>query len=174
MDGYKNNYDGENGNITENDGDTIPFQEKVREDLILLGVEGETRDEILKVIADAFVAKGVVKPTFYQALLERENQYPTGLPTGEINVAIPHTYPEHVNEMAVGMAVLKKPVAFRNMGNPSEELQVSLVVCLALKKMDDNIKMLPSLMDFFLEESNLKSIMTCNSAEEIMSLMGRR
>lgn len=149
----------------------VPFADKVREDLVLLNVEGETRDEVLYNIAKVIMDKGIAKPTFYDALLERENAYPTGLPIGEINIAIPHTYPEHINEVAITIAIPKKPVVFYNMGARDEEVLVSVIVCLTMRKMDDNVKLLPALMSFFADEGNLRRLLKCTTPAEVMALV---
>jgi len=140
------------------DTENIQFADKVREDLILLNVEGDTRDEVLNNISIALLEKGVVKKSFASALIKRENEYPTGIPIGEYNVAIPHTYPEHNNEIAVTIAVPKKPVQFYNMGNSEELLKVYVIICLSFEKMDDSVKMLSSLMTFFGNEENVKQL----------------
>ena len=152
----------------------ITFIDKVREDLILLDLPGDTRDEVLRNIASVYMEKGIAKPTFYDALLERERDYPTGLPIGNINVAIPHTYPEHINEIAVGIAIPKNPVVFMEMGGDDREVVCSVVVCLALKKMDDNVRMLPSLMDFFAVEDNLKLLLACRTPAEVMDILQKK
>jgi len=40
-----------------------------------------------------------------------------------------------------------------------------------MKKMDDNVKILPKLMDFFAVEENLARILECTRADEIMKLL---
>lgn len=151
--------------------DSIPFVDKVREELVLLNVEGDTRDEVLRTIAGRLLEKGIVKDTFEAALLAREAEYPTGLAIGELNLAIPHTYPEHVNEIAVTIAVLKNPVVFLDMGDQVSAVPVSIVVCLTLKKMDDNIKMLPGLMEFFADDEHLRAILACTKPAQVMELL---
>lgn len=152
-------------------GTPVAFLDKVREDLIFLNVPGKDRDEVLQNIAQRLVEKGVVKPTFPAALLEREAEYPTGLELGEINIAIPHSNPEHINEIAVAVAVPQNPVIFRDMGDREHEFPVSIIACLALQKLDDNIKMLPALMEFFAQEDNLKAILACTEPGQVMALL---
>ena len=149
----------------------IKFSDRVREDLILLDVEGETKEDIFRKIADLFVEKGIAKETFYDGLIQRESEFPTGLPIGEYNIAIPHTYPEHYNDIGVAICVPRNPLKFFNMGDKSDELTVHVVVCLALKKMDDSIGMLPSLMSFFADEDNIKAVMACKEPAEVMALV---
>ena len=86
-------------------------------------------------------------------------------------MAIPHTYPEHNIEIAVTIAVPKNPVVFYNMGDPKEALNVYVIVCLSLKKMDDSIKMLSSLMTFFGNENNVKKVMKCKDPAEVIKVI---
>lgn len=153
------------------DTENIQFEDKVREDLIFLNVEGETRDEVLNNISGALIEKGIVKKSFAAALIKRENEYPTGIPIGKYNVAIPHTYPEHNNEIAVAIAVPKNPVHFYNMGNSEELLKVYVIICLSFEKMDDSVRLLSSLMNFFGNEENVKAIMGCRSAAEVLKVI---
>ncbi len=143
----------------------------VREDLVLLDVEGNTRDEVLWQIASLLFKKGIVKDSFYDALIERENAYPTGLPIGEVNVAIPHTYPEHINEVAITIAIPSSPVIFQNMGARDEELLVHVIVCLCMKKSEDNVKLLPALMGFFAQETNLRGLLACKTPAEVINFI---
>jgi PTS system galactitol-specific IIA component len=124
-------------------------------------------------IARLCLERGLVKPSYEEALLQRENEYPTGLPIGDLNVAIPHTWPEHVLGQAVGVVTLKNPVRFQCMGMPDQTVDISVIVFLILQKLDDNVKMLPSLMDFFVVEENLKGLAACASSAEVMALLGR-
>lgn len=150
----------------------VAFLDKVREDQIFLGVDGDSKEEVLRNIADCLVKKGVAKESFPDALLAREEEYPTGLQLGgELNIAIPHAHPEHIKEITVTIAVPKNPVIFMDMGDHETEVPVQVIVCLTLQKLDDNIKMLPALMDFFAKEENLKAILACKEPQQVMALL---
>lgn len=152
-------------------GHPVAFLDKVREDLIFLDVEGTTREDVLTDIANRLVEKGVVKESFPAALLAREREYPTGLLLGDTNIAIPHAQPEHINEIAVTIAIPRSPVTFLDMGDHETEFPVSVIICLALQKMDDNIKMLPALMEFFATPENLNALLACRTPAEVMRLL---
>ena len=81
-------------------------------------LSGDNDKEVIKQMASALEEEGYVKNTFADAIVKRESIYPTGLPVGEINVAIPHTDPEHVNNAAVCLGILDKPVT--SDGNAAE------------------------------------------------------
>ncbi|QSX09250.1 PTS sugar transporter subunit IIA [Alkalibacter rhizosphaerae] len=147
------------------------LKERVREDLVFLNVKGETSADVLRFISDELSKRQIVKETFYDALIQREKEFPTGLPIGEINVAIPHTYPDHINEVAVTIAILDKPVTFRNMGDPTQNVDVSIVLCMTMKKLDDNVKLLPELIGYFADENHLKQLLECKTPKAVIDLI---
>ncbi len=111
------------------------------ESLILEFDKPMTDREVLSAMTDYLCEKGIVKDTYKQAILEREQSFPTGLKTGGINVAIPHADICHVNEAAICVAVLKTPAPFRAMDEPDNDVPVSLVIMLALTTFVSKSKM---------------------------------
>ena len=87
-------------------------------------LSGDNDKEVIKQMASALEEEGYVKDTFADAIVKRESVYPTGLPVGQINVAIPHTDPEHVNNAAICLGILDKPVTFNVMGMEGETTEV--------------------------------------------------
>lgn len=150
------------------------FKHYIDKNLIFLNIKGENSTEVLNNIAKILYEKGIVKESFAQAILERESNFPTGLPVGEFNIAIPHTDPEHNNKIAVSVFVPENPVYFKNMGNKEEELKVYVIIVLSLKKTDDSIQMLPSLMEYFANEEYIKEILECKTADEVFDLFTGR
>ncbi len=67
-------------------------------------------------MADGLHAAGHVRASYKEALLAREERFPTGLPTQVMAVAIPHTDVEHVERSFISVARLAEPVAFHEMG----------------------------------------------------------
>jgi PTS system galactitol-specific IIA component len=90
--------------------------------------------EAISFLSRSLYQAGYVKDTFEEAVLKREEEYPTGLPTVGYGVAIPHTDAEHVLKPTIAVGVLKKPVVFKEMGYPDSTVNVSLVCVLALEK----------------------------------------
>jgi galactitol PTS system EIIA component len=90
--------------------------------------------EVLQRFAALAEKEGFARPGFAEALIQRENEYPTGLPM-EIPLAIPHAYPEFVIHPGVGVALLNPPVSFREMGGEEDQwLSVHLVVLMLVTK----------------------------------------
>lgn len=149
-------------------GNGNEFIDQVRENLIFTDVPGETWEEVLRNVAARLLAAGVVKESYADALVERETSYPTGLPIGKVNFALPHTYPQHIVEHGIAIAVPSHPVPFQSMEDADEFVEVSLLVCPLLEKMDANIKILPSLMKFFANEETIAELAAAESGAAIM------
>ncbi|WP_373895453.1 PTS sugar transporter subunit IIA [Virgibacillus sp. CBA3643] len=130
------------------------------ESVILLDIEGSTKEEILSAMGSNLVDKGLVKESFINAIIGREREFATGLPTAGISVAIPHTDVEHVNKKTVSVGVLKDAVDFGVMGDESETTPVKLVFMLAMNEAHSQLTLLQRLMQVFQNEETLKYLVS--------------
>lgn len=142
----------------------------LRKELIKLNLEAENFEEALKSMAQAFVDAGVAKESYPEAIVEREKVYPTALPATAFDIAVPHTFAEHVNEPAMGIAVLKKPVEFRQMGSPDIILHPQVLFMLAITDPEDQITLLRKIMSLIQNEESLNDIKNAQSVEELYSI----
>ncbi|MDY3005823.1 MULTISPECIES: PTS sugar transporter subunit IIA [Anaerococcus] len=142
-------------------------QIEIREDLIFLNCKFKDRDELLKFMSDKMMESDKVNKTFFDAVRERELKYPTGLNTGEIKVAIPHTDPKHVKSAAIAVATLSNKVEFKNMEDPNENIGVDLVFMLAVADPKSQVPLLVKLMSIFSDKELLKKIKNSKSGNEI-------
>lgn len=140
-------------------------------DLIALNLEVKNKEEVIQELGKRMFEKGYVKSTYIDAVLEREKTLPTGLDIGEMCVAIPHTDSKHVNESNVALAVLKNPVEFRNMIDPSKKVEVMVVFLLAINDPDSQVTLLSKLMSVFQNVELLKQIKSSSSTEEVTKLL---
>ena len=85
--------------------------------------------ELLELLAAGALDAGYVRPSFASALLKREENFPTGLPTAT-PVAIPHVEAEHVLASGLVAATLDPPLSFHEMGSNDRTVAVDLVVLL--------------------------------------------
>lgn len=114
--------------------------------LVEIGVDTDSREEILKKLANLFIDHGFVKESYLPAILERERKFPTGLPTEGVGVAIPHADTEHVIKPGISIATLKEPVKFNVMGSPNEQVNVSIIFMLALTEPNMQLELLQNLV----------------------------
>lgn len=139
-----------------------------RENHYLAVLLSENNDEqVLEKLADTLYGQDYVTEQYKGAIKRREKEFPTGLPTGEICVAIPHTDPQYVNAPAICLGILEKPVEFHVMGMENETVDVQIVFMLAIKKKEDQLGLLQKLIEVCQNQEILKVIMQGN--EEIIN-----
>lgn len=144
------------------------------ESVILMNVEAENDEEVLKKIGGNLVDKGLVKDSFVPAIVEREKEYPTGLPTAGVSVAIPHTDVEHVNQKAISVALLDRPVDFHVMGDDAETTPVRIVFMLAMNESHAQLSLLQKLMQIFQDEGLLKKMIEEKDKQQIQKMVSSR
>lgn len=132
-----------------------------------------TNTEVLSAMADNLCKRGIVKETYKKAILDREQEFPTGLNTGGINVAIPHADISHVNKAAICVGILKEPAAFHAMDEPDYDVPVKLVIMLALTEAHGHIEMLQKIVGLIQDQAAVKEITETDDSEKAGELISR-
>lgn len=152
----------------------LDFTDLFSEEMVVLDLEGTTKEIVLTKMATLLVESGNCKPTFVQAILDREAAHPSALPMPGIKIAIPHTDAEHVHRSAILFARLEQPVEFRSMGDPDEKLGVKLVSMFALKEKKRIGDLLETLILAYQDEELLKQLCNATTRRELFTaLQGR-
>ncbi|MEK4180446.1 PTS sugar transporter subunit IIA [Aeribacillus sp. FSL K6-2848] len=144
------------------------------EDIICLDVDKKTNEDVITYMFEKMKKKNYVKESFLKAVLSREKVYSTGLPLENMGVAIPHTDPEHVNIPTVGVAVLREPVTFQMMGNPSQSVEVEIVFILAIKDPSKQLTMLEKLMEMFQNNDEMFKLKNAREKAEIYKILDNK
>ena len=139
-------------------------------ELILLNLDSRTAEQAIRTLSCQLEAHGYVKPTFCDAVIEREKIYHTGLPVDPMGVAIPHTDPEHVNHMGIALGVLQTPVKFGLMGGEGD-IDVDLIFLMALQNCKSQISMLQSLADFVCQDESIARIRSSQDEQSILEIL---
>lgn len=114
--------------------------------------------DIFREAAYTLMREDNVYDTYLQALIDRETEYPTGLPIPG-GVAIPHTSAEHVKHDAFVIARPSTPVQFSLMGGePKDIVEVSLVVFLALTDSGSHLATLQKLIALLQDEGSRREL----------------
>lgn len=138
------------------------------EDLIFFDLEAESREELLTNIAQKLESHNLVKSSFREAIIAREETFPTGLPTEMIKVAIPHTDTKHVLQSCITICRLKTPIDFLEMGNHSQKVPVEIVFVLALDDEKNHLQALQQLIGLFSERDRMENIRDATNRDELL------
>jgi PTS system galactitol-specific IIA component len=140
---------------------------------LALGIDAQSAEQAIRLLAERLEALGYVRSSYADAVVKREATMPTGLPLGRaVNVAIPHTDPEHVIRPGVALGVLSAPVDFAHMEEPDGLVPVGVVFLLAIDDKNKQIDMLQQIMEAIQDPDTLSGLTSARTAEEIRSLLG--
>ncbi|UOQ44226.1 PTS sugar transporter subunit IIA [Halobacillus salinarum] len=123
--------------------------------------------EAIERLGGQMLDAGYVKDSYINAVLQREEVLPTGLKTGETNVAIPHTDVTHVNRSALCMATLFEPITFRLMEDPEQKIEVFLVFLLAVSEPEEQTQLLKNLISIFQNKELLSEMINTDNEKTL-------
>ena len=144
--------------------------EKLREELIIPGLDAKNSDEIFEALGGELVKQGYCKESYVQALKDREAEFPTGINMGEKGVAIPHTDVSHVNKKGIAIGTLKEPVSFVEMGTDDEYVNAQVIFMLAVDE-KGHLELLQAILGILQDQETLTKLAEAKDAAEIIEII---
>lgn len=139
------------------------------ESLVAFRLDAPDARSVIYVLAGKLHHQGLVVAEYGQQTHARELVHPTGLPTQPFCIAFPHADAEGVKKSALALATLSKPVVFKNMADPEEDLQVFLVLMLANRNPEEQIQTLRNLALLFGQPDKLVALRDQSTAEKAVT-----
>lgn len=137
---------------------------------IFVNVDVKDFPELITTIAQPLIEEQDVVEEFPLQVIKREGNFPTGLPTEPIGVAIPHTDAKYVHHNRVTIATLKNPIQMEVMGGMDDtKIEVSIVFLLALGQSNKQLNILQKLMGI-LPDADLLERIKNGTVEEIYQI----
>lgn len=140
----------------------------LKEEHVLIHPTVTDRTTLLELMSSKLEKTGITYPGFIKAVLAREEQFPTGLPTENVRFAIPHADAKFVRNNALALAVLSEPIGFQRMDNPEQEIKVEVVVMMAIKDSEAQLKMLQKLIALFGDNQFWAELLTLTEPQEVV------
>lgn len=133
---------------------------------IKVNLEGKTKEEIIKEMAQLFVKSEVLKPEdleeFVKEINEREKLTPTGMQDG---IAIPHARTPLVKELSLALGISREGVDFESMdGEPSKLI---FMIAAPEKTKKEHLDLLAEISKLSYEEELVEELKTASTIEEI-------
>lgn len=147
---------------------------KLDKNLFYTNLKAENSHELLEVMGSNLIKQGYVKEAFTESIIQREAIYPTGLPAGRISIAIPHTDNEMVNTTTISVATLEKPVLFKSMAEPTEDIEVAIVFMLAISEPKGQLEILQKVMDIIQDTEFKETILNVETNAELLEVIENR
>ncbi|MDW2797719.1 PTS sugar transporter subunit IIA [Clostridium boliviensis] len=137
-------------------------------ELIFLDLDVQCSDQVMDILGGTLVKAGYCKPDYVKALKKREKEFPTGIDTGLLGIAIPHTAVDYVNKGKIAIARLVNKVPFHQMGNDEEVVNVKLVFMLAVDNPERHLTKLQSIVEVIQDESILMRLLNAKTEEQMI------
>lgn len=128
---------------------------------------------VIKKMGRTMEERGYVKDSYIEAVLEREKNTPTGLEMNEYGIAIPHTDKNHVKDSIISIATLKESVTVYSMIEPTKAIKIQLVILMAIKDPEGQVKMLGKLMSLFQDVQTLQALESAKNKEEMYTIISK-
>ncbi|GGB58628.1 PTS galactitol transporter subunit IIA [Lentibacillus populi] len=138
------------------------------EGLVDLEVDFSSQEEIFELISNVLNDKGYVENSFKSAILKRESEFPTGLATETMKIAIPHTDVMHVRKPFIYVAKLKKPIPFLHMGTDDDWVDVENIFVLGIKEPSEQVGLLSLIMEKLQDKQFKKNFNTIANKQEMV------
>jgi PTS system galactitol-specific IIA component len=117
------------------------------------------------------VALGYVKSTYPDAVVAREGEYPTGLPTDGAGVAIPHCDASQVIVPTLAVATLAEPVLFGAMGGGPAQVPVEVIIMLAINDPSAQLDVLRQISNIVQNPALLRRLKHAGTDKEVIQVL---
>lgn len=146
------------------------FEKLIDKDLVFIS-EAKTKEEVFKELSKYLLEKNYVTEEFYDMIVKREKENPTGINTFKFNqvksnIAIPHTESYCVNVTKIIPVKLENELTFTNMLN-NEDLNVKFLFVILNKEGLEQTNILMHILNFVSKPGNLKDLFEKQSTDEI-------
>lgn len=138
-------------------------------DLIELAVSKLDQKAIFNSVYETLREKEYVSDHYLDSLVTREERFPTGLITQNMNIALPHTDPEVIKKPFVYICRLNNPIKFKQMGD-NQEIDVQNLFFLGIKKPKEQVGLLQAFMNLFMDDVFVSRFKKADSKKEIIKL----
>lgn len=147
----------------------MDYKKMFAPELIDLNIVAKTEQQVFEKVAEKLAEKGLVTENYYKGISQREKEFPTGLITQYLNIALPHSDPEYIRQPFIFIVRLKDPVSCLQMGD-NQKIQVRDLFFLGIKEGKEQVGLLQVFMDLFMDENFVDQYKTSDSKEEIYQL----
>lgn len=131
----------------------------------------ENKEQLFQVMSEKMLKADCVKKDYYDGIVNREKEYPTGLYVNGTGFAIPHTDSDKVKKSQICFLSLKEPIEFEDMVDKNHKIPVELIFMLAMKEPHEQVGTLQNLIALFQDEEKIEQLKQCDTEDEFMQIL---
>ena len=141
------------------------------EDGLFLELNSTNKEEFFEELFQILFDKKMVNDEFLDAIKKREEEFPTGLETSTMGVAVPHVDSKYVNCNALVLCKFNMPIMFKRMDAIEKDIEVKEAFVLLINNDGKHMEALQSLTKIWQNSNILDGIYIANSKEQIIDLI---
>jgi len=147
------------------------MENEILNNIIVIRINQTSRNMVLDELSSQAIKAGYAKEGFDEALIKRENNYPTGLHLEKMDIAIPHADAEWTVKSSLTIGILDSPVEFRPMGEIGDPILAEIVFLLTIKNPKEHIDFLRVFTSLMSESDLLKDLKKTGDPKKILELL---
>ncbi|MFT8362282.1 MAG: PTS sugar transporter subunit IIA [Sporolactobacillus sp.] len=130
-----------------------------------------SRDDFYDFVTAHLLDENKIKPDYRASIIQREKNFPTGLNTGAIKVAIPHTDYTRSNTTQIIVTTLAQPIKFHQMDCPERTIDVSIILLILFDKPQKQLAILQQMMEIVQNQQTLNALLVQKDKQSIIKIL---
>lgn len=151
----------------------MSIRKMFQEELISLSEHATNEPELFEKCANRLFQQGFVNENYKKGLLKREENFPTGLMTQYLNIAIPHSDTCYINKPFIYVVRTNNLITVKQMGD-NQEIKVRDFLFLGINEPSKQVGLLQFLMELFQDESFVKAFKFTNDEKSMYHLFEKK
>ncbi|MCL5459490.1 PTS sugar transporter subunit IIA [Latilactobacillus sakei] len=148
------------------------YSELFDQALILNDIDAKNRQDLFSQVAVVLEKEGYVEDTYLDALNKREDEFPTGVVTEYLPIAMPHANPVNVKKPFIAVVQLNNPVHVLQMGlNEDEETQTFFFLGIVKETQELQVKLLQRFMQLMNSQEFVAKFEAVKNPTEMYQLL---
>lgn len=143
--------------------------------------QAKTKEEMFETVGKELLKQDLVTEDFCTKVIERENNYPTGMDLSPINpdyedIAIPHTETDYVKTTRIVPIKFEQPITFHNMIMPDDTVEARMAFMILNQDPEAQVNILAQIMDFInrLSAEEVSELFAMEDTEKIYRFLNEK
>ncbi|MCI5775040.1 MAG: PTS sugar transporter subunit IIA [Aerococcus sp.] len=143
--------------------------------------QAKTKEEMFETVGKELLDQDLVTEDFCEKVIEREQNYPTGMDLSPINpdyedIAIPHTETDYVKTTRIVPIKFEQPVTFHNMIIPDDTVDARMAFLILNQDPEAQVNILAQIMDFInrLSADEVQTLFTMKDTDQLYQFLSEK